>query len=308
MEKILVLMSTYNGEKYLDEQIKSIMEQEKVDVHLLVRDDGSKDSTREIVNRYIQTYPGKIELEAGTNLGFAKSFMTLVYMGYERKEYNYFAFSDQDDIWLKDKLSAAVSHLQTLDETKPGLYFADALAVDENMNELMHCCGENPLITKETSLVRYFMLGCTMAFNRATAEVLYIHRPESKILMHDLWLNQTCVFLGNVVYDKQYHILYRQHSNNTAGVGNNWGKRWHRLVKSFKTYERRHFRELNAQNILSAYGDVLTQEDKALVSCVADYRKSIPNRFRLMSNNHIINMGSTLSNTVLKVRALLGFF
>lgn len=222
MEKILVIMSTYNGEKYLKEQIESILNQKDVEIFLLVRDDGSKDKTLDVL-RIFMNRTDHVSVIAGTNLGYAGSFISLVYSAFEYKDINYFAFADQDDIWLEDKLISAIKILRTADASKPLLYFSNALAVDENLKPLMECGGKEMLVKKSTQLVRYFMLGCTMVFNRNTVELLTKYPPTSKIYMHDVWLGLTCVFLGQVLYDPTYHIFYRQHSNNTEGVGNSWG-------------------------------------------------------------------------------------
>lgn len=306
MEKVMVLLSSYNGEQFIGEQIDSIFAQEGVDVFLFVRDDGSKDKTVSVIREYKKKYDN-IEIEEGNNLGFVKSFMSLVYKCADNfPDFNYFAFSDQDDVWLKDKLITAVNLLKTCkDYSTPNLCFGNALAVDTNLNPLFECCSKNPTITKPTCLLRYFMLGCTMVFNRTTVQVLNKYRPKGNISMHDLWLNQTCLFLGEIVYDSTPHILYRQHGNNTAGVGNDLKKRWKRLMKSLKTYGRRHFRELNAKNLLSAYEPMLSKEDKELISIVADYKKNFKNRIRILRNKEI-NMGSRLSDFAIKVRIILG--
>lgn len=302
----MVLMSSYNGEQFIGEQIDSIFAQEGIEVSLFVRDDGSRDKTVAILKEYKKKY-ANIEIWEGKNLGFVKSFMSLVYRcAGTYPDFKYFAFSDQDDIWLKDKLITAVGLLETCkDHSKPNLCFGNALAVDTDLNPLFECCSRNPTITKPTCLLRYFMLGCTMVFNRATVEVLNQYRPQGDISMHDLWLNQTCLFLGEIVYDSTPHILYRQHGNNTAGVGNDFKKRWKRLIKSFKTYGRRHFRELNAKNLLSAYGPLLSKEDKELISIVADYKRNLKNRVRILRNKEI-NMGSRFSDFAIKVRVILG--
>ncbi len=302
---VLVLMSTYNGEKYLKEQLESILAQDGVKVSLLVRDDGSADNTLPLLTEYASHYPN-IMVEFGDNLGFAMSFMTLLYKAETLPVFDYYAFSDQDDIWLPDKLLSAVSMLEKAENScAPNLYFSNATAVDESLTPLFNTCGTTPTITKATSLVRYFMLGCTMVFNRPLVNIVFENRPSKPVLMHDLWLNQTCVFLGEIIYDSTSHILYRQHRNNAAGVGNSLKQRIHRLIKSFKTYERRHFREINAKNLLSAYQSLLSDADYQLISIVADYRNSFSNRLRLLRNKEI-NMGSRFSDIYIKLRVLFG--
>lgn len=305
--KVKVLMSTYNGQKYLREQLDSILHQEGVGVSILVRDDGSTDETLSILSGYVENYPN-IELIKGENIGFAESFMSLVYKTSEYDDIDYYAFSDQDDVWLPDKLSSAVAMLETISNKEtPNLYFSTARAVDENLNFLFDTVDNNWLvISKPTSLVRYYMLGCTMVFPQNTARFLCEHKPVNKIQMHDLWINQTCVFFGTIVYDRTPHILYRQHGGNAAGASISLMARLRRFRKSFSTYERRHFRELNAQCLLSTYFDLLPQEDRDLISIVADYRKTLNNRLRFLTSKQIY-LGTKTSDLMMKIRILFGF-
>lgn len=107
-KSVQVVMSTYNGEKYLKEQIDSILSQEGVDVRLYIRDDGSSDRTTDILASYQEHK--NVKIEKGNNLGFAKSFLTALD---ECDEADYYAFSDQDDVWEKDKLSTAIQSINT---------------------------------------------------------------------------------------------------------------------------------------------------------------------------------------------------
>ena len=246
--KVKVLMSTYNGQKYLREQLDSILNQEGIEVSILIRDDGSQDGTIEILSEYAEKYPN-IELIEGDNLGFAQSFMGLIYKANEYSDIDYFAFSDQDDVWQPAKLSSAVRMLEKMNNSRMRLYFSNTMAVDENLTPLFKTHTQSTLrLDKAASLVRYFILGCTMVFDKNLVEFVSKHKPVYQVLMHDLWIHQTCAFFGEIVYDDEPRILYRQHSSNAAGVGFSKVKRISRLKKSLATYERRHFRELNAKN------------------------------------------------------------
>lgn len=308
MNKVTVLMSTYNGQKYLREQIDSILKQENVDVSILIRDDGSKDRSFDILSEYAEKYPN-IEIIQGKNLGFAESFMNLVYKANEySSDTEYFAFSDQDDIWLPDKLDSAIRRLESIATSKMRLYFSNTLAVDENLNPLFKTHSESTLrLDKTASLIRYFILGCTMVFDKNVVHFIANHKPVKQVLMHDLWIHQTCAFFGKIIYDDEPHILYRQHSSNAAGVGFSKMERLRRLKNSFRSYERRHFREFNAQNILATYGDLLNETDYQLVDNVANYRKNVLSRIKLLFNKDL-SMGSTLSNLAIRTRILIGYF
>ena len=117
MDKVAILMSTYNGEKYLDEQIGSILAQEGVDVTLYIRDDGSSDRTAEIIKYYCKSYHN-VSFTQGENLGVGNSFMQLVYDA--KDVYYYYAFADQDDIWLPEKIKMAADKIK--ESKRPLLY------------------------------------------------------------------------------------------------------------------------------------------------------------------------------------------
>ena len=110
---VSVLMSTYNGEKYIREQIESILNQKKVKVHLLIRDDGSQDSTIEIVKEYANKYPN-VSVYAGKNIGIGNSFMELLR---NAPEADYYAFADQDDVWLDGKLERAIELIKATEQS-----------------------------------------------------------------------------------------------------------------------------------------------------------------------------------------------
>lgn len=118
MYNVCVLMSTYNGGKYLQEQIDSLIGQADVNLTVLVRDDGSSDSTTVILERYKQK--GVLDWYPGENIGSARSFLDLV----SRAPYcDYYALCDQDDYWFPEKLSVAISRLEQTDSSKSALYF-----------------------------------------------------------------------------------------------------------------------------------------------------------------------------------------
>ena len=133
---VLVLMSTYNGGRFLKEQIDSILSQEDVDVRLLVRDDGSKDNTCSILSEYASVHQN-IEWKACENVGFVRSFSALVRMALESEiAADYYAFADQDDIWMSKKLITACSVLFSKDASKPNLFTSNSMQVDADGKEL----------------------------------------------------------------------------------------------------------------------------------------------------------------------------
>lgn len=136
MKRICVMLSTYNGEQYLREQLDSIYGQQGVDFHILVRDDGSSDGTLQILYEY-RKKKGRMRVKEGTNLGSKKSFYELCFMAEAAEDvFDYYAFADQDDVWYPDKLSRAVKALDTVDGCSDKLWYGGVRLVDCNLNPI----------------------------------------------------------------------------------------------------------------------------------------------------------------------------
>lgn len=212
---ILVLLSTYKGAKFLDEQLSSIFEQEEVDVSVLIREDGSKEDIKHIINKYMLK-GFDIELYEGENIGPAYSFLNLISCAYgKEKKYDYYAFSDQDDVWKKEKLSVAVKKLNLINE-KYLLYTSSLEMVDVNLNIIGEIDSE-PYLFPEY-MVRNQCAGCSMVFNYNTLELVNSYKPKY-VEMHDVWILRllSSIKEGYVYYDKNSYILYRQHNANVVG-------------------------------------------------------------------------------------------
>ena len=214
-------MSTYNGERFLREQLDSILSQEGVEIILWVRDDGSKDNTCQILSDYAAKHKN-IEWKACENVGFVKSFSALVRMAADSdSNADYFAFADQDDIWMPQKLATACKALATKDDSKPNLFTSNSMQVDAEGHELepFHK-GPEPKFRKGNVLVFGTEQGCSMVFNRKAVEIYTEHEPS--LTWHDRWMYHICYFLGSVTYDHQPLFYYRRHeknalANNKAG-------------------------------------------------------------------------------------------
>ena len=210
---VLVLMSTYNGERFLKEQIDSILSQRGVDVRLLVRDDGSKDLTCSILSEYASKHKN-IEYRACENVGFVRSFSALVEMALEvESPVDFYAFADQDDIWMPEKLATACSALTGKDASKPHLFTSNSMQIDAAGNEIgLFHKGPQPKFRKGNVLVFGTEQGCSMVFNRKAAELYSSCEP--KLTWHDRWLYHICYFLGSVTYHHNPLFYYRRHENN----------------------------------------------------------------------------------------------
>lgn len=302
LSHILVLMSVFNGEKYVDEQISSIMNQEGVQTILLIRDDGSKDSTKNIIRNNILKYSDRIFLREGENWGFALSFTELLKMAYiEYSNFSYFAFADQDDVWEPQKLYSAIQFLKCESDNLPITYCSNTKLVDSNLNFMRYAWKDSTVcLTKERALIQNFATGCTMVFNRKAVELYVTHLPR-EVKRHDFLMYQLCMFLGKVIYDHNSYIDYRQHGNNQIGRPNFLGR--------MKMRKKGHYKEriLEYQNkyFLEAYKDLLSVEDVGLVSRFVFYRNNIFTRLSLLFDRKIKCKGLE-ANIFLIMKILLG--
>lgn len=284
MKKIVALLSTYNGERFLRAQLDSLLAQEGVGLRVLARDDGSSDGTLGLLAAYKERYPRVFEVMEGENVGFAMSFTRLLQRAVERYgDADYFAFCDQDDVWLPDKLLAAVDRLTGEDHTRPLTYCSNTTLVDAGLRVIRQAWNpRNVVLTKERALIQSFATGCTMVFNRVAAETYVTHLPEV-IKVHDFLLYQLCMFLGKVVWDGKSHILYRQHGNNQIGKKDFLG----RMRKRMEGHYKEHVLELQNRRFLAAYKDLLSVEDVGLISRFVFYRRNWLSRSLLLLDGKI---------------------
>lgn len=209
---VFVLLSSYNGEKYIRQQIESILAQEGCEIRLIVRDDGSTDDTLKILAEYKNE--GKLEYYQGSNLGPAKSFLTLMINAGEAE---YYAFSDQDDIWENDKI---IEGIRKLPKTQnPALYCSNLRMVDNQGNVLAPLFLPEKIATDFYSLVLQsgYLFGCTMIFNRPMQQFVASRGLPQYLVMHDVWLGIIAAMYGNLVYDANTYINYRRHEGNFTG-------------------------------------------------------------------------------------------
>ncbi|MNW34163.1 putative glycosyl transferase [compost metagenome] len=243
--RILILLSTYNGDKYIKEQLNSLLHQQDVEAHILIRDDGSKDLTVSILKEYTELYPAKISYSIDSNLGAKKSFFALMLHAFEYiQNYDFFSFCDQDDVWKPNKLSDAVSLLQNEDQTKPLLYCSSTQMVDADLN-ILSVWPSIPRKTLSTNnaIVENVVVGCTSVINQAALKLLASNPPTNydHIIMHDWWTYLCISTFGKVIFDPEPKILYRQHGNNALGGQtdnwlNKWKKRFHRFFQGQNHY------------------------------------------------------------------------
>lgn len=274
--KIQVLMSTYNGQKYIDEQISSIFNQSEVDVSLLVRDDGSKDGTKAILEAYQQQ--NKLEWYTGENLRPARSFLHL--LNHAGKA-DYYAFSDQDDYWMPDKLCSAIEKLNVAKD-EPALYFCQTQLADSSLNKI-DTPRIHPLLTFGESLVYQFVGGCTMVMNHKLRNIICRYSPVF-IPMHDVWVYIVALAVGaKVFFDAEPHILYRQHGGNVVGQGFDWRIAWKRRIK--RIVQAQHIRYNLAKEVQQGFSDLMTEENRKLLEMFLAGHHSFLKRLSLLNDS-----------------------
>lgn len=225
-QTVCILLTTYNGDKYLNELLDSIFKQSYQDFIILISDDKSNDSTINIINNYIQKYPNKIiKIESNNRLGSSENFASLLSIA-KNYPYKYIMFADQDDVWLSDKILNSLNKIKQCEDkyniNTPILVHTDMIVVDENLNIINKSFwkyakllpSKSKLLHRE--LIQNSASGCAMIINRALLE-LTTPIPNSAI-QHDWWLTIVASALGKVEYITTPSILYRQHEENAVGA------------------------------------------------------------------------------------------
>jgi glycosyltransferase involved in cell wall biosynthesis len=302
MKTVQVLLSAYNGAKYIKQQIDSVFAQQQVEVHCLVRDDGSNDETLSVINDCRGVYQN-LEIIQGENIGYGSSFLELIK---ESSDFDYYAFADQDDVWQPLKLISAIEMLAKEGDAKANMYFSNCTVVNDRLEtiRMLHLHKNHIPNHKKTALVQGFVHGCTMVFNNLSKELVLKHKPSQKYA-HDFWIPLLHVFFGNIIYDFESHILYRQHNQNVFG-----GKRSvYQLIKiklSFLTHSENYYLNL-ANDLINGYKELMTDDVLLQLSDIADYKKSLNKRIKLIFDKKIRR--NTLRGTVfLKILILTSKF
>lgn len=224
-KKIEILLSIYNGERYLTEQIDSLLAQENQDWFLTIRDDGSTDGSMEIIESYKIRYPELINIYYDNygNLGSTLSFSKLI----EQSNGDYIMLCDQDDVWLSDKISTTYEFLAKKEAMYPDIplmVFTDLIEVDESLKTLNDSFLESQkldvnVISNTTKLLALNVIaGCTTMMNSLCKK--YVCPIPTKEVIHDQWIGVNVSHFGKVFFLNRQTILYRQHSSNVLGAKN----------------------------------------------------------------------------------------
>lgn len=246
MSDTAVLMATYNGERYLAEQLDSIINQTYKDVVCYIHDDGSKDNTLAIIEKYQREYPDKIVLiQHGSTGGACSNFLYLMKYALNNIDSEYFLFSDQDDVWSPEKIEIEVNEAKKESEAHPNspvLIYCDQKIVDGGLNIIAESGMQFSKRKKDADSFENLIFencapGCVMCFNRNLLEKGTKIKNIADINMHDWWMVLIARTMGVVKFVPQSLMLYRQHGDNTLGADskNYWQKMKRYLLEPVKS-------------------------------------------------------------------------
>lgn len=279
--QVAVLMSSYNGSKYIEEQIRSIIMQDfPGEITIILRDDGSSDNTLQIVNRMVFSKNRKLIAFKESNVGPQKSFMKLLHFPLEA---DYYFFSDQDDVWISDKIKRAVSMMKG--RGNRCLYCSDYMLTDSKLNVLQRSCVKiesrtfNPLYT----IFYNEFPGCTMGFDNDFIKLLREIKLEH-IIMHDSMSLALAAVTGTICYDAEPTIYHRIHENNVVGSGHKkvkptkWLKDKALLLKNKEDYDLSKM----AEQFLIVGNSLIDSKYINDLFLLKDFKKSYINTLKLL--------------------------
>lgn len=254
MEKeILIMMATYNGEKYIREQLESIFAQTYTNFDLLISDDGSNDNTINIIHDYQSKY-GNIILISNTQVhGALHNFSNLIKYSKQIQKYNYYMFSDQDDVWKKEKVDYSLKEISKFKTNKPILLYTSKQYVDQKLiNMNWNIPNEN--IIDLSLLFQNRTFGCTYIFNNSLYDKLEWNISPS-FINYDHYVAIQAFLFGSIYFYNYKTILYRQHGDNVSGAVRrsfferiNIRKKYAKVIDLFKfllEYAMKNYAELN---------------------------------------------------------------
>ena len=223
-DKTAILMAAFNGERYIAEQIESLLRQTSRDWELFIHDDGSSDRTPEIIRQYEERYPQSIHVVDGPPAGGARNnFFFLM----ENVRAPYVMFCDQDDVWLPEKIEKLRARMDetegTLNSGTPVMVFSDVRVVDEKLDIIADRLSVYQKLdpnrtAQQDLLLQNVATGCAMMINGACLEKMLVPLETDAVIMHDWWCALAASCFGSISYVDEPLVLYRQHGENSIGA------------------------------------------------------------------------------------------
>lgn len=300
-DEVLVLISTYNGKKYIEEQIDSI-ENQKLDIPLkiLVRDDGSKDNTVNILKKLNKKYKN-IKVLQEENIGCNASFFKLFNIA---EGYKYYAISDQDDIWMEDKLQRGINKIMEEDSSLPILYGSCSYLMDDNKN----IRGTTQKKIRESNLnntiIQNFIPGHSDIINDSMLQLLKNDIDTKRVYFYDFWITNVAMVYGKIIFDNEPSTKYRIHSKNAIGYGNSkikWIKERLKRIKNGDGFK------ITTQIIYfyEKYKNDISSDEKYQIENFIKCNNSFINRLKFVFNTKLYRQ-KKIETILFKIAFLFG--
>ncbi len=288
-----ILLATYNGEKYIEEQLNSLLNQSFCEIKIIIRDDNSTDRTIEIIKEYCDKFPDKVSLVEDNIItnSSTKNFMQLIM--YASSEY--VMFCDQDDYWEPSKVEMTYKKMKEIEKSLGGdipvLVYTNYIIVDENLKEIEGYKNNKKIYSKLTFnklLVENYVTGCTIMINKS----LYknINGYDKRILMHDWWIALYASAFGEISYIPDKLMKYRQHGNNCVGAVNLKSIKY-RIGKilNVDSHKSKELCYQQAKGFMEIYGDDLREPIKNKLEIFLELSKynKIKRVFYLLKGNYL---------------------
>ncbi|MCP3460933.1 glycosyltransferase family 2 protein [Bradyrhizobium sp. CCGUVB23] len=274
---VAILLAVRNGARFLSEQLQSYAEQTHPNWSVHVSDDGSSDGTHDIIQDFAGGVPQEVTLRCGPRTGAAANFLSLLCDG--KIEADYFAFSDQDDIWYAEKLGRAINMLRTVPRDQPALYCSRTELIDEAGRHLGYSTAFKRPPSFRNALVQNVGGGNTMVFNRLAGDLLR-HVPDEIVVAHD-WMTYLTVSAagGMIFYDQTPSVRYRQHRDNLVGSNLGFQAAVHR-AKKILAGQWRGWNSLNVTALMHHLSHRMTEENMSVLERFVEMRlaESLPRR------------------------------
>lgn len=300
---VTVIISTYNGEKYIERQLNSIFTQEGVSVNVFIRDDHSKDNTINIINTYQKNNPNyNITVMNGENEGYAKSFWDALRICGNT---SYYAFSDQDDVWKKDKLIKCIQAMEKDTFEGAKLSYCGMIRSDINLKELDKQIKilKPEELTKGITLTKTYNYGAATVINHVARELICRCWPEVPNLPHDTWIGTVCYWFGKVYYVEEALYFWIRYNSSVTGAGTKNAGYIYRFKQSLKGNSYPNV----AKYLLSYYNDMIDNNDRKLLHAICSYKNSFRSKKYLLKNKDF-RRDSFKGTFILKMGVLFNWF
>ncbi|MCC8102657.1 MAG: glycosyltransferase [Clostridiales bacterium] len=301
MKKVCVLISTYNGEKYIEEQLESINRNcsENVFIQVYIRDDGSTDKTVELVTKMSSTTEIDIKICSEENIGVQKSYLKLLK---NAPEADFYFLCDQDDMWCDNKVNEFLKISSSC--LKPELILSGFYLTDKDLN----ITKESELNNFDNDLAKIMFAnstpGCVIGFNKELLELLRISIPRD-VPMHDLYILSVAHICGNIIAIPKRMVYYRQHGDNTEGVQSKKINIRRIIQKQKRMFSGKKTSQMSmlAFHLLEQYKEYLTPEDERFLDVVSSYPYDVRSKVKLLTTPKIYR--KNIRSDLLKIETIV---